>query len=106
QSANNSASQIQFSPGAAAGIGCDITYGTTQAGDLRVECVMPNGPGAHTQFTPSAGANWQNVDEVPPDDDTTHNDSSTAGQLDTFVHAALAGIPSSIAAVAVQVRGR
>jgi len=106
QSANNSANQIAFSPGESGSNGCDITYGTTQAGDLRVECVLPNGAGTHTQFTPSAGSNWQNVDEVPPNDDTTHNDSSTAGQLDTFVHAALAGIPSSITAVAVQVRGR
>ena len=40
----------------------------------------PSGAGAATGWTPSAGANWQNVDESPNDGDTTYN--SAAGLVD------------------------
>ena len=53
-------------------------------GDCRVECLFPSGAGAETQWTPSTGANWQNVNEVPADDDTTYNKSNTVGQVDTY----------------------
>lgn len=45
----------------------------------------PTGAGASTQWTPSAGSNWQNVDDgVVPDDDTTYNASATLNQRDMF----------------------
>lgn len=40
--------------------------------------------GDSAQWTPSAGSNFENVDEADPDDDTTYNSSSTAGQLDLY----------------------
>ena len=43
-----------------------------------------NGAGVNAQFTPSAGSNYQNVDETPPDGDTTYNKALVAGKKDTF----------------------
>lgn len=45
---------------------------------------LPDGAGNYAQFTPSAGANWQCVDENPPNDDTDYNQSSGSGQRDSF----------------------
>ena len=50
----------------------------------RVYFALPDGAGALTEWTPSTGSNWQNVDENPPNDDTDYNSSSTPGQIDTF----------------------
>lgn len=85
---------------------CDFIWGTTRITDLVVDCQMPTGAGSHTDFTPSTGANWQNVDEVPPNTDTDYNETATVGAIDSFAHAAISGAPSSIAAVIVQVRAR
>lgn len=53
-------------------------------GDARVEYVVPNAPGAFTQFTPTGGANWTNVDETGNADDGTYNSTQVQGSLDTF----------------------
>lgn len=53
-------------------------------GDMRVEALYPNGAGNSTQWTPSAGSNYQNVDETPSDEDSTYNASSSASQIDLF----------------------
>jgi hypothetical protein len=57
---------------------------TDVVGDVYVERLLPDGAGDSTQFTPSAGSNFQNVDDATPDDDTTYNASSTAGHKDLF----------------------
>jgi len=53
-------------------------------GDVRVECIMPEGAGATTDWDPSAGANWECVDEIPPDSDTTYVSTATATEVDTY----------------------
>jgi hypothetical protein len=57
-------------------------------GDVQTGAIFPNGVGFINQFTPSAGANWENVNEeagsVAPDDDTTYNASPTNGHTDLF----------------------
>ena len=58
-------------------------------GDCKVECLFPTGAGAETQWTPSTGANWENVDDATPDGDTTYNASNTVGQTDTYTMAGL-----------------
>lgn len=73
---------------------CDGSGGDNYRGDCTVECLLPNGVGAHAAFTPSAGANWQNVDDpntsAPcPDGDTTYNESSVPGNIDTFPYSNL-----------------
>jgi len=58
-------------------------------GDIRVDVVRPDGAGTHTDFTPSAGANYQNVDETYPDDNSTYNDGDTVGYQDSYNMGAL-----------------
>lgn len=52
--------------------------------DPRVCCRFPTGAGNYTQWTPSAGSNYQNVDDTSPDGDTTYNEDATAGHKDSF----------------------
>lgn len=53
-------------------------------GDCKVEQVLPTGAGATTAWTPSAGSNWDCVNEAPPNADTDYVASATAGQTDTY----------------------
>lgn len=52
--------------------------------ETRVYFDLPNADGATIQWTPSAGANWQNVDENPPDGDTTYNLAASAPLTDLY----------------------
>lgn len=64
---------------------CDDT-GTTNntfLGDIRVQTLLPTAAGASTQFTPTSGASYTMVNDVP-DVTTSYNASSTVGQRDTF----------------------
>lgn len=61
-------------------------------GDVRVDQLLPNRAGTYTQFTPSTGANYQNVDEPGyHDGDTTYNETDTVGNKDSY---GLASMPS------------
>jgi hypothetical protein len=53
-------------------------------GDCHVETIVPDAVGASSMFAPLSGANWTNVDEKPPDDDTTYVSSTTPGDIDTY----------------------
>lgn len=82
---------VRFTTGGATGYHDDIAVNDTSGaadnswcGDGRVIGIKPNAAGDNTDFTPSAGSNYQNVDEVPPDDDTTYNSSDTDGHYDLF----------------------
>lgn len=46
--------------------------------------VYVTGAGDLAQFTPSAGANYECVDDVPPDDDTSYVSSDTEGHQDSY----------------------
>jgi len=46
--------------------------------------LVPTGAGNYTQLTPSAGANWAAVDEVPPDDGGTYVEEATVNRKDTY----------------------
>lgn len=50
-------------------------------GDVKVETIYPTGAGNETDWTPSTGSNWENVDESTPDDDTTYNYVGSGGGL-------------------------
>lgn len=67
-------------------------------GDCKVVETLPGGAGNYTQFTPSAGSNFQNVDDTTIDDDTTRNTSSTNGHKDSYNNAAL-GVTGTVIAV-------
>lgn len=72
---------------------CDAT-GTaphnTFLGPCRVYALSPTGAGTDTQMTPSAGANWQCVDEQPAS--AADYVTGSTGQRDTY---ATADLPSS-----------
>ena len=75
-------------------------------GDCRIETLYPDGVGAAADFTPSAGANWQNVDEVVPDDDTTYNEDTVVSSKDRFTFTDIVSTPDPIHAIAVNVRAK
>lgn len=71
----------------------------TFLGDCRVDARLPTAAGATTQWTPSAGANWQCVDDAAPNDDTDYNASATINQIDTFT---VQDAPSGVVVYGVQ----
>ena len=52
--------------------------------EWRIDTQVATGAGNSTQFTPSTGSNWQNVDDATEDGDSTYNESSTVGHTDLF----------------------
>lgn len=65
---------------------CDATGSTnnTFLGDVRVQSLVPNAAGTHTQLTPTgAASNYANVGEIPYNN-ATYNASPTVGQRDTY----------------------
>jgi len=57
---------------------------STPVGDLQVPFVIDDTAGTDDDFTPSAGSNEDNVDEIGPDEDATYNSSETPGERDSF----------------------
>jgi hypothetical protein len=71
-------------------------------GHMQVHTLTPAGAGDLTQFTPTAGANWQCVDEAAQNGDTDYVESSTAGHRDNYAVSALPVTPASIKGVLVK----
>lgn len=67
-------------------------------GPRRVITIFPTGAGASTDFTPSTGSNWQNVDDTSLDSDTTYNSESTPGDHDTYAFGNV-GVTGSVAGI-------
>ena len=67
-------------------IAMDTTGGKDNAfkGASRVYFSLPASDGDLTDFTPLSSTNESQVDERPPDEDSTHNDSGTSGHRDCF----------------------
>jgi len=60
-------------------------------GDCRIDVIYPDAPGTYTDFTPSDGANYENVDDGSfsynggdIDDDDTYNQSNNVGDKDCY----------------------
>ena len=70
-------------------------------GDCTIETLYPDAPGLDTDFTPLAGTNWEAVDDVIPDGDTTYVEGSVIGNTDRHSHGNIVGSPDTIHAVAV-----
>jgi hypothetical protein len=85
----------------------DIYFGTDFLGDCRYDILSPDGAGDNTDWTPSAGANYECVDEIPPDDDTTTVTSDTVTDRDDYAFDDLAALTgSTIHAVTLNVVGK
>ena len=52
-------------------------------------------------WTPSSGANWQCVDEIPHNSDSDYNWTGTVGNRDVFSHAAISNTGTNVLAVKV-----
>jgi hypothetical protein len=60
------------------------TINNTFWGDTRIDCVFPDGNGAHSEWTRSTGANqYATIDEVTPNGDTDYNSTATVNAIDT-----------------------
>jgi len=71
---------------------CDSTGSApynTFLGEVRISTLSPNGAGSSTQFTPSSGANYTTVDELPYS--TADYVSGTSGQTDLYATSDLPG---------------
>ncbi len=68
----------------------------TFLGDITIDYIKPDGVGAQSDWTPSAGANWECVDEVPPNSDTDYVVSTAVGDRDTYTFEDITGDPKAI----------
>lgn len=67
-------------------------------GEGIMETLYPSAAGTAAQWTPSAGSNYQNVDETGNhDSDTTYNETNTAGQKDLHAASNLSSTGGSVA---------
>ena len=73
-------------------------------GDLRIETIRPNGAGANTDSTPSAGSSYECVDDSGMHDgDSTYVSLSTAADYDLYDVGALSFTPETVHAVVTNV---
>jgi hypothetical protein len=80
-----------------------VVDGAAWPGKTNIQAIRPNGAGNSAQWTPSAGSNWDCVDEVPASDAdnvvTNAND-----QVDLYATGNLVGTVDSVVCVQVQAR--
>lgn len=57
---------------------------TSRLGDVYIHTLSPCADGGSIAWTPSAGSNWQNVDDADYDADTTYNSACVVGDRDSF----------------------
>ena len=64
------------------------SYNNIFLGDITVAALYPDGPGTSTDWEDSTGgsppANWDNVNEAAPNDDTDYNETATINAQDTY----------------------
>lgn len=81
--------------------GTGFTGALTDMHRLRV--VPAKADGTLTDFTPSTGSNYENVDDTTTDDDTTYNETSTVGDEDRYTLSNTLGfIPGTVMAAIVE----
>lgn len=87
---------------------CDTTGSINNnfLGDNRVEAIMPTGAGANTDWTPLSPPNFSEVNEIPPDGDTSYVSSSTPGDVDTYAFGNLTAITTGVKGVQVNILNR
>lgn len=83
------------------------SHNTTFLGDCRVETLFPTAAGASTQWTPlNANPNYQQVNEVFADGDTSYNSTSGVGNRDSYAVADLSSLPTTVFGVATYALAR
>jgi hypothetical protein len=79
---------------------CSTAPNQTFLGALKLYAIAPTANAA-VAWTPLAGTNWSEVNEIPPDGDTSYNSSPNIGDVDQYVYP-LTGVPVNSAIVMVQ----
>jgi hypothetical protein len=96
-------------------IGINDTTGVTDnswCGEGRILMMQPDSVGNVTQLArggTDTGANWSQVNEIPPDGDTTFVYSSGSGQYDLYgltSGSSIMGITDSVSRVYIEARSR
>lgn len=64
-----------------------------------IHALVPNGAGTLTQLTPSAGSNYECVDERTPDDDTSYVESAVLDTSDLYATAGVTPTDGTVSAV-------
>lgn len=83
---------------------CSDAVNNDYLGALRCYASVPDADGT-VQWTPSVGAtNFSNVNQIPPDQNTIYNSSSTIGQIDQYRHPLNPQVPANARIFAVQHR--
>jgi hypothetical protein len=90
---------------------CDGSGATNNdyLGDIRVECLFPNGDGASSAFVGSDGNSVNNyllVDETVPNDDTDYVQGTVVGDKDTYAYQDLTTTAGSVYGVNIIPRHR
>ncbi|MGD9889876.1 MAG: hypothetical protein AB7U18_01105 [Dehalococcoidia bacterium] len=73
---------------------------------MAVATIRPDGAGSATAWTPTAGANWENVDESSADDDSSYNALNQSTGLDGDLFTTDANIPSGATSISVELKLR
>jgi hypothetical protein len=81
------------------------TINNDYLGPVGVYTMVPTGAGSSTQMTPSTGANWSCVDELPPNT-TDYVTTTAAGQTDLYAMSDLPGGLSPTDFIGVLVKAR
>ena len=81
---------------------CTDAVNNSYLGPLRIYASAPTSDGAVVWVPSPAGANFANVNEIPPDGNTTYNSSGTIGQSDQYVHPLNGAVPANSQLFAVQ----
>jgi hypothetical protein len=82
---------------------CDGSGSTNNnfLGDCKVLAVTPDGVGTDSDFTPSSGNNYECVDELTPDGDTSYVESNTLNHQDSYDFTNLSADPGTVRGVAL-----
>jgi hypothetical protein len=79
---------------------CATAPHITYLGPGPVIAVVPFANGAPVEWTPLSGQNFSEVNEIPPDGDTSYVSSATPGQVDQYQYAN--GAPAGATVVGIQ----
>lgn len=74
--------------------------------ETRIYTELANAAGATTEWTPSAGSNFQNVDEQPNDGDTTYNSAASSPLTDLYAYPSTVPAGAIVYAVGVEYDAR
>jgi hypothetical protein len=84
----------------------DIYVATTFLGPLRVVTMFPSGNGSQVQFLTNGAVNFQQVDDIAMDSDSSYNFSSTFALIDEFTMTDVPSTTSNIIALKVTMAAR